>query len=182
MEEDLMRLSARRASRDGPGMEEGLCLLRRLVIGEPLRKFVKQGGQRCPVGFLMRELLHSLFEPGRQGCLVLREFICDGGCAMLQLVSQIAVRLLALLPELPGRLLEDSGEGVQLRRQRADGARAALLFGAQTSRHLLDFRANVLFQCGEAFLEVLPQLSRLCKQLRFELGKPALVVADLGAE
>jgi len=72
----------------------------------------------------------------------------------VQLVSQVAVCLFALLPQLSGGLLEDPGESLQLRGQSADGTRAALLFGVQPSRHLLDLGADVLFQRREALFEV----------------------------
>ena len=40
---------------------------------EPLREFLEQGRQRCPVGLLMGKLLHGLIECRRQGRMLLRE-------------------------------------------------------------------------------------------------------------
>jgi len=92
------------------------------------------------------------------------------------------MRLLALVPQLGGRLLKYAGQRLQLRGQAADGIGTPLLFGRQTAGDRLDFFSNVLFQRGESVFEVAAQLGRFCEQLGFEFGKAAFMITDLGAE
>lgn len=110
---------------------------------EPLRKFLKQRCQGGPVGFLVGQLPHCLIEGGRERRLSLREVAGEGGRLLLQLLLQIAVCLIALIPQLGRCLLEHSSQCLQFCGQVADCIGPLLFLGLQLSCHGLDFVAYV---------------------------------------
>ena len=114
--------------------------------------------------------------------LSLREVAGEGGRLLLQLLLQVAVCLIALIPQLGRCLLEHFSQCLQFCGQAADCIGPLLFLGLQLSCHGLDFVAYVRRLVRQTALQVMAQLGRLCKQLGLEFGKPALVITDLGAE
>ena len=112
----------------------------------------------------------------------LREVAGKCGRLMVQLILQITVCLVTLLPQLRRRLLEHAGQCLQFGGEVAYSIGALLFLSLQLPRHRLDFVSYVLFQRSKSFFQVGAQLGRLREQLCLELGKPAFVISDLRAE